>query len=78
MRHLLQVELVVAHCDHAIREDSSANAAWVQRLAAGRWGVPCHVVTAQQDLRKEVGGVRVEVSSYMFRGRDHSRASERR
>jgi tRNA(Ile)-lysidine synthase len=47
-----QWELAIVHCNHQWREDSTANADYVEQLAKG-WGLPCFVATAEEDLTCE-------------------------
>ncbi|MEM6753047.1 MAG: tRNA lysidine(34) synthetase TilS [Cyanobacteria bacterium P01_C01_bin.38] len=44
--------LGIAHCDHCWREDSRANASYVEQLASN-WGVPFYLETASQSLSSE-------------------------
>jgi tRNA(Ile)-lysidine synthase len=55
LRKQVQLELAVAHCDHRVRPDSQANAAFVE-AAAARLGLPfaLRVAGDEQDLSKEV------------------------
>lgn len=48
------LQLVVAHCDHNMRPDSSANAAFVRRQAE-QLGLEYHQRVAEQQLKGEVG-----------------------
>lgn len=53
LRQHLQVQLVVAHCDHGMRPDSHDNATFVRRHVQ-HLGLPCCSVAARQLLRSEV------------------------
>ena len=44
--------LAIAHCDHCWREDSRANASYVEQLASN-WDIPFHLKTASQSLPSE-------------------------
>jgi tRNA(Ile)-lysidine synthase len=44
--------LAIAHCDHSWRDDSQANANYVERLA-GELGIPFYLETASESLRSE-------------------------
>ncbi|MGB3755979.1 MAG: tRNA lysidine(34) synthetase TilS, partial [Rivularia sp. (in: cyanobacteria)] len=44
--------LGIAHCDHCWRDDSQANANYVEQLA-GEWGIPFYLKTATQSLTSE-------------------------
>lgn len=51
---VLDLQLVVAHCDHSMRPDSAACAEYVRQWAADR-GLEHHVAVADVALRSEVG-----------------------
>ncbi len=44
--------LAIAHCDHRWREDSQANANYVEKLAQ-KWNIPFYLETACQSLKSE-------------------------
>lgn len=44
--------LGIVHCDHKWRDDSQANAKYVEQLAA-KWGIPFYLETASQPLKSE-------------------------
>jgi tRNA(Ile)-lysidine synthase len=44
--------LGIAHCDHCWRDDSRANASYVEQLAK-KWGIPFYLETASQSLKSE-------------------------
>lgn len=54
LQHLHPLSLVVAHCDHRVRSDSSDNAAAVV-VAARAHGLRCLISVAQSDVSQEVG-----------------------
>ncbi|MEA5593572.1 tRNA lysidine(34) synthetase TilS [Rivularia sp. UHCC 0363] len=45
-------DLGIVHCDHKWREDSQANAKYVEQLAE-KWGIPFYLETASQTLNSE-------------------------
>jgi tRNA(Ile)-lysidine synthase len=45
-------QLAIAHCDHCWRDDSQANASYVEKLAQ-KWGIPFYLETASQSLKSE-------------------------
>lgn len=47
-----QWRLAIAHCDHGWREDSTANADYVEQLAQN-WGLECHRAVAEAPCQSE-------------------------
>lgn len=45
-------QLAIAHCDHCWRDDSQANANYVEKLA-DEWGIAFYLKTASQSLKSE-------------------------
>ncbi len=65
LRRLFKIQLAVFHFDHGLRAESSADAAYVRRLA-GRLGLPFHLRRAEES---PMPGVSVELWARTIRGR---------